>query len=106
MNPVLHTLSLVDVGIASLLIVVNGALSFALSLGLGRQLALAAVRTVVQLLAIGYVLGWVFAVDRWYLVLGLMALMTVIAGFAGAALIPTAASGSIASHRSGSARGS
>ncbi len=85
MSPVLHTLSLADVGIASLLIVVNGALSVALSLGLGRQLALAAVRTVVQLLAIGYVLGWVFAVDRWYLVLGLMALMTVIAGFAGAA---------------------
>jgi putative ABC transport system permease protein len=84
MNSVLHNLSLVDVGVAALLIVVNGAISVALSLGLGRQLALAAVRTVVQLLAIGYVLSWVFSFDRWYVVLPLMALMTLIAGFAGA----------------------
>lgn len=85
MNPVLHELSLADVAIAALLIVVNGAISVVLALGLGRQLALAAVRTVVQLLLVGYVLGWVFSVDRWYVVLALMALMTIIAGFAGAA---------------------
>ncbi|MGN6667259.1 MAG: ABC transporter permease [Trinickia sp.] len=84
-NPGLHHLSLADVAIAAVLIVVNGAISVALSLGLGRQLALAAVRTVVQLLAVGYVLGWVFSVDRWYVVLALMMLMTIIAGFAGAA---------------------
>ncbi|RKP52464.1 ABC transporter permease [Trinickia fusca] len=84
MNAGLQNLSLLDVAIATLLIVVNGAVSAALSLGLGRQLALAAVRTVVQLLAIGYVLGWVFAFDRWYVVLPLMALMTAVAGLAGA----------------------
>ncbi|CAN7355947.1 iron export ABC transporter permease subunit FetB [Trinickia sp. LjRoot230] len=84
MNTALHQLSLVDVAIAALLIVVNGAVSAALSLGLGRKLALAALRTVVQLLAIGYVLGWVFRFDRWYVVLPLMALMTVVAGLAGA----------------------
>lgn len=85
MNPVLHDLSLIDVAIAATLIVVNGALSVALSLDLERRLALAAVRTIVQLLLVGYVLGWVFAVDRWYVVLALMLLMTIIAGFAGAA---------------------
>lgn len=84
MNAALQPLGLVDVGIAALLIVVNGAVSAALSLGLGRQLALAAVRTVVQLLAIGYVLGWVFAFARWYVVLPLMALMTIVAGLAAA----------------------
>ena len=84
MNASLQQLSLADVAVATLLIVVNGAVSAALSLGLGRKLALAAVRTVVQLLAIGYVLGWVFRFDRWYGVLPLMALMTLVAGFAGA----------------------
>ena len=80
----LQNLSLWDVALAALLIVVNGAVSVALKLDLERKLAWAAVRTVVQLLAIGYVLAWVFAYDRWYVVLPLMILMTLIAGFAGA----------------------
>lgn len=80
----LQNLSLWDVGIAALLIIVNGALSVALKLDLERKLAWAAVRTVVQLLAIGYVLGWVFKFDRWFVVLPLMMVMTLIAGFAGA----------------------
>ncbi|SDG48843.1 ABC transporter permease [Paraburkholderia phenazinium] len=80
----LQNLSLWDVAIAALLIVVNGAVSVALKLDLERKLAWAAVRTVVQLLAIGYVLGWVFRFDRWFVVLPLMVLMTLIAGFAGA----------------------
>jgi len=77
-----QNLSLVDIGLAAALIVVNGALSVALKLGLERKLAWAAVRTIVQLLLIGYVLGWVFEFDRWYVVLPLMALMTLIAGLA------------------------
>ncbi|WP_028231044.1 ABC transporter permease [Paraburkholderia mimosarum] len=84
MNAGLQDLSLLDVAIAALLVIVNGAISVALSLGLERKLAIAAVRTVVQLLLIGYVLGWVFAFDRWYAVLPLTILMTVIAGLSGA----------------------
>ncbi|MDS0860714.1 iron export ABC transporter permease subunit FetB [Burkholderia pseudomultivorans] len=84
MSPALQDLSLVDVGIAAALVAINGAISAALSLGLGRKLGLAAVRTVIQLLAIGYVLGWVFGHPHWYVVLPLTALMTLIAGFAGA----------------------
>jgi len=80
----LQNLSLWDVAIAALLIVVNGVVSVALKLDLERKLAWAAVRTVVQLLAIGYVLGWVFRYDRWFVVLPLMVVMTLIAGFAGA----------------------
>ncbi|MDR6408239.1 UNVERIFIED_ORG: putative ABC transport system permease protein [Burkholderia sp. 1595] len=80
----LQTLSLWDLAIAALLIVVNGAVSVALKLDLERKLAWAALRTVVQLLAIGYVLGWVFRYSHWFVVLPLMIVMTLIAGFAGA----------------------
>src|ERR1700761_858267 len=80
----LQNLSLWDVGIAALLIVVNGVVSVALKLDLERKLAWAAVRTVVQLLAVGYVLGWVFSHAHAYVVLPLMIVMTLIAGFAGA----------------------
>jgi putative ABC transport system permease protein len=77
-----QNLSLVDLAIAAALIMVNGALSIALRLDLERTLAWAAVRSVVQLLAIGYVLGWVFQFALWYVVLPLMVLMTLIAGLA------------------------
>jgi putative ABC transport system permease protein len=75
-----QNLSLLDIAIASSLILINGVLSVMLKLDLERKLALAAVRTVVQLLAIGYVLGWVFGHGDWYVVLPLMAAMTLIAG--------------------------
>ena len=75
-----QNLSLLDIGIASSLILINGVLSLVLKLDLERKLFWAAIRTVVQLLAIGYVLGWVFNFAQWYVVLPLMAGMTLIAG--------------------------
>ena len=68
--------------IAASLILLCGAISLALQLGLERRLLLAAVRTIVQLLLIGMVLKTIFQVDRWYIVLALMATMTLIAGMA------------------------
>ncbi len=53
-------LGAVELAIASCLVVVAGAVSLGLRLGLERRLALASVRTVVQLLLVGYVLKWVF----------------------------------------------
>jgi putative ABC transport system permease protein len=73
-------LSYTQVGLAALLIVINGAISVLLKLGLERRLLLAAACTIVQLLLIGLILEWVFRVDRWYVVLALMAVMTLIAG--------------------------
>ena len=70
------------VAIATLLIVINGGISLALKLGLERRLIVAAFATVVQLLLIGLVLDWIFRVNRWYVVLGLMLLMTIVAGSA------------------------
>jgi putative ABC transport system permease protein len=71
------SLSYYQVGLAALLILINGAVSALLGLNLGRRLFLAAVCTVVQLLLVGLVLEWVFRLDRWYIVLGLMLFMTV-----------------------------
>ena len=75
-------LSLWDVALASSLILGNALISLALRLGLERSLLFAAARAVVQLLAIGFVLGWVMRTDSAIAVLGIMALMTLIAGFA------------------------
>ena len=66
--------------IAASLILVSGAISLLLHLGLERRLAVAAVRTVVQLLLIGLVLETIFRADRWYIVVLLILVMTLIAG--------------------------
>jgi putative ABC transport system permease protein len=71
-----------QVGLAIALVLAGGAVSVALQLGLERRLLVASVRTVVQLLLIGYVLHWVFARDDWRVVLALMAAMSLIAGVA------------------------
>jgi len=73
-------LSYGQVALAALLILINGAISVSLRLGMERTLAWASVRTVLQLLLVGWVLKWVFEVDRWYIVIALLALMTFIAG--------------------------
>lgn len=69
-----------QLAIAASLIVASGAISLLLQLGLERRLAVAAVRTLVQLLLIGWVLKWIFDADRWYIVVVWMILMTLIAG--------------------------
>jgi len=68
--------------IAASLILICGAISVALQLGLERRLFIASVRTVVQLLLIGLVLKWIFANEAWYFILGLLVIMTLIAGMA------------------------
>src|SRR5215212_7422136 len=75
-------LSYGQVAIAASLILLNGALSLWLRLGLEKSLLIAAGRMSVQLLLVGFVLHWVFALGDWYLVLALASLMTLIAGVA------------------------
>ena len=70
-----------QLAVAVSLILVSAAISAALHLGLGRRLLLAAIRTTVQLLLIGFVLEWLFKPGRaWYFVLAMMSAMTFIAG--------------------------
>jgi len=75
-------LSFWQLALAASLIVVCGAVSLMLRLGLERRLAVATVRTIAQLLLLGLVLRWVFAAGQWYYVLALMLAMTLVAGAA------------------------
>ncbi|HEY5506265.1 MAG TPA: ABC transporter permease, partial [Coriobacteriia bacterium] len=65
--------------LASGFIVVTGAIALWMQLGVTKDLAIATVRTYVQLLALGLVLRWAFAADRWWWVVGILAIMTVAA---------------------------
>jgi len=80
MKPEYIELSFWQLAVAASLILLSGVISVALQLGLQRRLAIAAVRTVVQLLLLGLVLKWIFRVGRWEIVVALMAAMTLIAG--------------------------
>jgi putative ABC transport system permease protein len=75
-------LSAVDLAIAAALVIVAGVVSVLLRLRLERRLTLAAVRTVVQLLMIGYVLKWVFDIDNVPAILAVVLLMILAAGHA------------------------
>ena len=76
-----HALSYWDVAAAAALILINGIISVALRLRMERSLLLASIRTIVQLLLVGFVLQWVFAIDRWYVVIAMLAVMTLVAGY-------------------------
>ena len=54
--------------LATLFVVFVGVVSIRLSLGITKDLAIATVRTYVQLLALGFVLRWVFGINSPWLV--------------------------------------
>ena len=80
-----YPLSYFDVALAAALILINAIVSIALRLRMERSLLLASVRTTVQLLLVGFVLQWVFAVDQWYVVVAMLLVMTLVAGYTAAA---------------------
>ncbi len=69
-----------QVALAALLIVVNAGISLLLQLKMEKVLAIAATRTIIQLLLVGLVLEWVFHWQRWYVVMAWACLMTGVAG--------------------------
>ena len=69
-----------QLALAAALVLVNALASWLLSLGLGRRLLVAAARTVVQLLLLGLVLEWVFAIGSPWAVLAVMVGMGIFAG--------------------------
>ena len=79
-----QTLGYGQVAVAACLVLINAAISLWLGLRIERSLLWASVRTVVQLLLVGLILEWVFRLDRWEGVLGIAAVMTLIAGFTAA----------------------
>ena len=68
-------LSLVDILLATSLVAVAGGVSLLLQLHLERRLALAALRTVLQLFMIGYLLRFVFAWESPWILLPMIAVM-------------------------------
>ena len=78
MTPVVLTIP--DLMIAATLILLDGALSILLRLDLHRQLAIAAIRLVAQLVLIGFVLRFVFAAASPWLTLAVVLTMIAIAG--------------------------
>ena len=65
-----------DLALAALLVLAVGGVSMAMSLGLARQLVIAALRTTVQLLAVGLILRWLFdsASPAWLLLVSVVML--------------------------------
>ncbi|MDO5639366.1 MAG: iron export ABC transporter permease subunit FetB [Neisseria sp.] len=77
----MHEVSWGDLGIASILVCVSVAVSMWLRLGLTRKIGIAAVRTVVQLTAIGVLLKYVFAAEHPLWIAVIVLVMTLTAGF-------------------------
>ena len=72
-----------DLSLAAILLIIPAAISIALKLGLEKNLGIAAIRTVVQLAFLGLILEWVFAADRWFYVVPMLAVMLFFAARAG-----------------------
>jgi len=70
-----------ELGLAALLVLGNAALSLAFRLGLARRLLLATVRSVAQLLLLGFALKWIFASGSPTVIVGVMVFMALLAGF-------------------------
>lgn len=71
-----------ELALGGVLLLINLALSVALRLGLTRDLVVASVRMIVQLLLVGLVLDWVFASRNPWIILGIALLMAGLAGVA------------------------
>jgi putative ABC transport system permease protein len=74
-----------QLAIATALVVTAGVISLALRLGLEKKLALASLRTIVQLLLVGYILRWVFQINQWWWVALAVAVMICLAARAAVA---------------------
>ncbi len=72
-------LSLFQVGLAALLVLINGIISILFRLGIGRKLLIASLRTVIQLLIVGYLLTFVFQLESAPVVWGIFLIMVLTA---------------------------
>ena len=80
-------LNLWQVALAAGLMLLSLGLSWRLRLGLGREIVVAGLRMTVQLLLVGLILGWVFALRSAWPVLGIGLVMTGLAAQAAGARV-------------------
>lgn len=82
MSPSYIVIGYPQLALAAVLILVNIGLSFALRLGLARSLTVATLRMVAQLLLVGFILEFIFALNAPLPVLGIGVMMGSLAGIA------------------------
>jgi len=70
-----------DLVIASVLIILLAITSLLLQLSIARQLVIAAIRNVIQLLLIGYILKFIFNTSNLFLLAGIASIMLLVAGY-------------------------
>ncbi len=75
----INDVSWFDLSLALGLILIAVSISRWQKLGLAKDLIVGAIRTVVQLVLVGYVLVYIFAVDRWYITVAILAVMLIAA---------------------------
>jgi putative ABC transport system permease protein len=68
-----------DLGLALGLILIAVGVSRRQRLGLAKDFLVGAIRTIVQLVLVGYVLVYIFAVGRWYVTVAALVLMLLVA---------------------------
>ncbi len=64
-----------QLALATLFVVLVGVISMRLALGIEKDLAIATVRTYLQLIALGLILRWVFGIDSPWLVIAILVIM-------------------------------
>ena len=74
-------LSTADVVFTAILVVFMAGITWLMQLGVGKNLLIGLVRLCIQLTLLGYILDWVFALDALWAVLGIIIVMTLIAGY-------------------------
>jgi len=75
------SLNYTDLLIALILILIPIVISFERRLGVAKDLLIGTIRAFVQLMMIGYVLKYIFGFKKWYLVLLMIAIMALVAGY-------------------------
>ncbi|MBD3285279.1 iron export ABC transporter permease subunit FetB [candidate division WOR-3 bacterium] len=74
-------ISVLSLGISLVFVVVSLIISFGLRLKMWKEILVATIRTILQLLLAGFVLAFVFRWNIWYVTLILLVVMIVIASF-------------------------
>jgi len=78
-NRAITDVSWLDLSLALGLILIAAGISRWQGLGLVKDFVVGAIRTIVQLVLVGYILVYIFAVDRWYITLAALLLMLIVA---------------------------
>ncbi|AIL32083.1 ABC transporter permease [Basilea psittacipulmonis] len=81
----MYNINWIDLSIASSLVCISIFISFMMKLGLAKKTLIAAIRTIVQLSAIGFILKYIFSTDHPLWVVIIILIMTMIAGLSAAA---------------------